>query len=97
MSDRRHPRRNVKGRSVKGRSLKGRSFQDLSPRQKAVGALSVVLQVSLAVAAWIDLAMRPAEQVRGRKPLWAAVIAINYVGPVVYYWRGISHHAKTIP
>ena len=74
-----------------------RRFEDLSPRQKAIGAVSVLIQVSLAVTAWVDLARRPPEQVRGRQPLWAAVIAINYVGPALYFWRVVHHHAKTIP
>jgi hypothetical protein len=44
--------------------------------------------VSLAVSAWADLAERPAEQVNGRKRRWAAIIAINFVGPVLYFTRG---------
>lgn len=46
------------------------------------------VQLSMAVSAWADLAARPAEEVRGRKSVWAAVIAVNVVGPITYFVRG---------
>lgn len=46
------------------------------------------VQLSMAVSAWADLAARPAEEVRGRKSVWAAVIAVNFVGPITYFVRG---------
>ena len=42
----------------------------------------------LATAAWVDLAVRPAARVNGRKDVWAAVIGINFVGPIAYFARG---------
>ena len=42
----------------------------------------------LAAAAWWDLARRPATQVRGPKWMWALVIGVNFVGPVLYFARG---------
>ncbi|WP_326473750.1 PLDc N-terminal domain-containing protein [Actinophytocola sp.] len=50
--------------------------------------LGGVVQVALAAVAWIDLGRRPAERVRGRKAVWAVVIAINYVGPIAYLCCG---------
>jgi len=47
-----------------------------------------MIQLALAVAAWVDLARRPADQVNGRKGLWAAVIAVNWVGPIAYFVKG---------
>lgn len=44
----------------------------------------VVVQFALAGYAWTDLARRPRSLVRGPKPAWAAVIAINFVGPIIY-------------
>jgi hypothetical protein len=32
--------------------------------------------------------VRPAEEIRGSKAKWAAIIAINYVGPILYFTRG---------
>lgn len=59
-----------------------------SGQQAAVLALASV-QLSLATTAWADLATRPAPQVNGRKRVWAAVIAVNFVGPVLYFTQGI--------
>ena len=46
------------------------------------------VQVSLAVSAWADLARRPAEQINGPRTRWAAVIAVNFIGPILYFLRG---------
>ncbi len=46
------------------------------------------VQVSLAVAAWTDLAQRPAREVNGRKRTWSAIIAINFIGPLLYFRKG---------
>ncbi|WP_253907975.1 hypothetical protein [Arthrobacter sp. H20] len=57
-------------------------------QQTAVLALGSV-QLSLATTAWADLANRPEAQVNGRTSLWAAAIAINFLGPMLYFLRGI--------
>jgi hypothetical protein len=68
--------------------MAGRRWADLSPGQRAgVVALGAV-QVSLAIAAWTDLARRPARTVNGRKPVWAVVIAVNTVGPLAWFRWG---------
>lgn len=46
------------------------------------------VQLSLAATAWADLATRPAAQVNGRKPVWAVVIAVNFVGPLAWFRWG---------
>ena len=50
--------------------------------------LLAAMQLSLAVSAWVDLATRPAEGVNGSKRTWAAVIAVNFLGPLLYFRRG---------
>ncbi|HEV7948999.1 MAG TPA: PLD nuclease N-terminal domain-containing protein [Glaciihabitans sp.] len=50
--------------------------------------LAGAVQLTLAVTAWVDLARRPAAQVKGPKTAWAFVIAVNYIGPIVYFLRG---------
>jgi hypothetical protein len=73
------------GRMTRWRS---RRWDEMStPGKVAVMAL-VATQVSLAVSAWADLAERPAEQIRGPKRRWAAIIAVNFVGPLLYFTRG---------
>jgi hypothetical protein len=56
-------------------------------RRKAIAVASMVQWV-LAAAAWIDLARRPADLVKGRKIAWAGIIAINFVGPIAYFRWG---------
>lgn len=64
------------------------TWDKLTGVQRA-GLLALIsVQVSLAVSAWADLAARPAAKVRGSKKKWAGVIAINFIGPVLYYARG---------
>jgi hypothetical protein len=65
-----------------------RSWSDLSDRSKTVILVLASIQMSLAVTAWIDLIRRPANLVRGSKAICAAVIAITFVGPAVYFRLG---------
>ena len=65
-----------------------KKWSDLtSGQRKAMIALGTV-EVALAGAAYIDLIRRPADQVNGSKGKWAAIIAINIVGPITYFARG---------
>ena len=63
-------------------------WKELSGRRKAAVVVTAVAQLGLAGAAWADLARRPAAQVRGPKWRWALVIAVNWVGPVLYFVLG---------
>lgn len=65
-----------------------RRWADLPERQKATLLVAASVQLSLAAAAWTDLARRPADQVRGSKAAWAVAIAVNFVGPLTYFARG---------
>ena len=68
--------------------MTGRRWSDLSDRSKTAILILASIQVSLAVTAWVDLIKRPASQVRGSKVAWAAIIAVNFVGPAAYFRRG---------
>ncbi len=63
-------------------------WSELSPGRRIAVALLGVVQVGLAVAAWRDLAERSDAEVNGSKRTWAAIIAINWVGPIVYFAKG---------
>jgi hypothetical protein len=63
-------------------------WQDLSPWQRISGILLAVIQVSLLIAALIDIRRRPAEQIRGRKLWWVMAAFVNYVGPISYFLFG---------
>jgi Phospholipase_D-nuclease N-terminal len=71
-----------------------KSFKDLSPRQQRLVVAAGVVEVTLAAAAWSDLARRPAEQVRGPKWRWAIAIVVNVWGPLSYFIWGIRRSAK---
>ena len=63
-------------------------WNDMSDAEKTAILVAASVQISLAATAWIDLARRPRELVRGPKSLWAAVIAVNFVGPISYFTFG---------
>lgn len=65
-----------------------RRWHDLSSRQQTAVLTLASVQLSLAATAWADLATRPAAEVNGSKRRWAAIIAINVVGPMAYFRRG---------
>lgn len=65
-----------------------RKWSDLSPAARILVVVAGVIQVALAVAAGVDLARRPAEEIRGPKPAWAAALLINTVGPIAYFAVG---------
>ena len=63
---------------------------ELTSRQRQAMIVRGAIQLGLLVAALNDLRRRPASQVRGPKPLWAAISLVNYlgVGPVAYFLLG---------
>lgn len=65
-----------------------RQWSDLSTGRKVGGVISAIIQFALAAAAWTDLAKRPADEVNGRKAIWAFVIAVNFIGPISYFVFG---------
>jgi hypothetical protein len=48
----------------------------------------VSVELALTATALVDLAKRPAAQVRGPKPLWALGCFVQPVGPVAYLTLG---------
>ena len=74
-----------------------RQWGDLSERTRKLLITAAVAEGILKVAALIDIKRRPASQIRGRKWVWAAVVAVaNSAGavPISYFAfgrRGQSH------
>ncbi len=68
--------------------MRARQWTDLSDRQQTAVLVAASVQLSLAATAWADLATRPAALVNGRKGVWAAVIGLNFLGPIAYFTRG---------
>lgn len=74
---------------TKHHGKKSRKWSDLTGRQRTVTLVMGSIQLSLAATAWADLAKRPADQVNGPKLMWTAIIAINFIGPALYFLKGI--------
>ena len=68
--------------------MRAQRWSDMSDRQQ-MGLLALAsVQLSLSATAWADLVTRPAALVNGRKGVWAAVIGVNFFGPIAYFARG---------
>jgi hypothetical protein len=65
-----------------------RRWADLSPRQQTAVLVAASVQLSLAATAWADLATRTPAEVNGSRATWAAVIAVNVVGPLAWFRWG---------
>jgi hypothetical protein len=64
---------------------------DLSERTRKLLITAAVAEGTLRVAALIDIKRRPASQIRGRKWMWAAVVAVVSsagVLPISYFVFG---------
>ena len=68
--------------------MKARHWSELSDRQRTALLVAASVQLSLAATAWADLYTRPAALVNGRKGVWAAIIGVNFFGPIAYFVRG---------
>lgn len=68
-----------------------KKWTDLSPRTRRLFVITAAFEGVLKIAALVDLARRPADEVRGSKPRWAVAIAlINSFGvvPIAYFVFG---------
>jgi Phospholipase_D-nuclease N-terminal len=66
------------------RRMATKKWSDLSDSQKTAVLVLVSVELSLTATALVDLARRPAAQVRGRKGVWALAIFVQPVGPIAY-------------
>jgi len=63
----------------------------LSPRARRFVVVAGAIDGALRIAALVDLARRPASEVRGSKAAWAVSVGlVNSLGvlPIVYFVRG---------
>jgi hypothetical protein len=68
--------------------MANRRWSDLTPGQRAVLLTMVSVELALTATALVDLARRPAAQVRGRKGWWALGCVVQPVGPIAYLAMG---------
>ena len=60
----------------------------MSSGQRAAIVAGAAVELALTTTALVDLARRPASQVRGSKALWALGCFVQPVGPVAYLALG---------
>jgi hypothetical protein len=68
-----------------------KKWNELDPRARRLVIVAGVIDGVLRVAALVDIARRPAKEVRGSKARWAVAVAlINSLGavPVAYFGWG---------
>jgi hypothetical protein len=65
-----------------------KSWSDLSSRQRQTVVVVAAVETALTVAALVDLARRPAADVRGPKAAWAMGAFVQPVGPIAYFLAG---------
>jgi hypothetical protein len=69
----------------------------MSPAQRTALTIVGIIQFLMLVAAQIDLTIRPAEQIRGKKGYWRLGALINFWGPLAYFIFGIKRGAALEP
>ena len=63
-------------------------WTDLSRTQQRLIIALAAVETALTAIALVDLARRPARQVRGPKPLWLLGCFVQPVGPITYLTLG---------
>lgn len=77
-----------------------KKWSDLSPRTRKLLITAAVAEGTLRVAALIDIQRRSASQIRGRKWVWATVVAVVSsagVVPISYFVFGRRRQPRSEP
>jgi hypothetical protein len=77
-----------------GEAVATKKWGELDARTRRLLVAAAAFEGTLKLAALIDLARRPAAEVRGSKIRWAlAIVLINSLGavPITYFARGRRH------
>ncbi len=61
-----------------------KGWKDLTDTQRAAVLVAASVEMALTATALVDLARRPAAEVRGRKAVWAVLSFVQPVGPIAY-------------
>jgi hypothetical protein len=69
-------------------AVANKRWSELSTGQRRSIVLSGVVQVTLLIAALVDMRRRPQDEIRGNKWLWTAAAFVNFVGPISYFLFG---------
>jgi hypothetical protein len=65
-----------------------KKWSELSSSQKRAITVVGTIEAIMTLAAWRDLARRPADDVRGPKWAWAGTVMVQPFGPPAYFTLG---------
>lgn len=65
-----------------------KKWSDLTATQQRLICVAGAAEIVMTTAALRDLARRPADEVRGPKPVWVLASFVQPVGPLAYFWVG---------
>jgi len=68
--------------------MQKKRWDDLSICQQIGVIVGATMQVGLLVLGLWDVAHRTADEVRGDRRMWAGLMFINWIGPIVYFTYG---------
>jgi hypothetical protein len=72
-----------------------RRWSELNKTQQTAIIVIGTAEVVMTTIALVDLARRPAENIRGKKSVWALVCFVQPIGPVAYFaWGRTSDKAE---
>jgi len=77
-----------RGPSEGSATVANKQWSELSSGQRRSIVLSGVVQVTLLIAALVDIRRRPQEEIRGDKRLWTAAAFVNLLGALSYFLFG---------
>ena len=72
-------------------------WNELSPHTRRLIIGAAAMEGLVKIAALVDLARRPADEIRGSKAKWAvAILVVNSAGalPIYYFLRGRNSSAR---
>lgn len=60
----------------------------MTPRQRRLAWILGTIEVTLLIAAQVDIQRRPAAQIKGPKWRWRLISMANIFGPLAYFFLG---------
>lgn len=67
---------------------KKKEWQELTTSQKTGLVISMIIQITLLIAAQRDIRQRSENEINGNKWIWSAAALVNFVGPIAYFLFG---------
>jgi hypothetical protein len=65
-----------------------KKWKDFSGAQKVATILVGIVQLTLLVAAQVDIQKRAPQEINGNKNAWRLLAFVNFIGPIAYFLFG---------